>query len=176
MVKHPKKRRFRRYIKGKVHYDLSLTTLAAETAVSEVVADALSEPAYLSSVKASWAMADFTPAAGDGPIEVGVAHSDYTTAEIEEWIENTNSWEEADMIGQEVAKRKIRSVGIFPTPDELATQAVVLANGRLITTKCGWMLMGSQTLRIWAFNHGNSALATTVPIVTIAGHCNLWPR
>ncbi len=175
MAKKPQ-RNFRKYLKGRVSHDMSLTTLASETVVSQVLSDVLTEKAWLSSVKATWSLADFTPQAGDGPIEVGVAHFDYTDAEIEEWVENQGSWEEADMIGQEIANRRIRSIGTFTSPASVSTEIVALNDGNPIHTKCGWQLTTAQTLRIWAYNHGSSALATTVPIVTTAGHCNLWPN
>ncbi len=105
---------------------------------------------------------------------VGVAHPDYTSAEIEEWIENLGSWEEANMVQQEIGRRRIRRVGVFEDPDD-PTSAVVLNDGKPIRTKCGWMLTTGQGLRMWAYNMGLVALATTDPNVHIEGHCNLWP-
>ncbi len=143
--------------------------------VSNVIGDTVTERTYLSSVVLRWALKNFTQGAGDGPIMVGVAHSDYTSAEIEEWLENLSSWKEADLIGQEVAKRKIRMVGVFVTPATV-NDAAVLNDGKPIRTKCGWILTQGQTLRVWAYNLGTSALATTVPDVRAEGHANLWPK
>ncbi len=155
---------------------MSLTTLASETLVGQVLTDVLIEKAWLSSVRASWTMSDFTPQAGDGPIEVGYAHPDYTDTEIQEWIQNQGSWDSTDMISQERARRKIRSVGMFKSPVSVSTEIVYLNDGKPIFTKCGWQLTTGQSLKVWAFNHGSSAIATTVPIVTIAGKANLWPN
>lgn len=173
-----KRRKFARsrYLKGKVNNDLLITTLAAETLVGENVTDVLTEKAWLSSVKLAWAMDTFTPADNRGPIMVGVAHSDYSDAEIEAWIENQASWEQNDKIGQEVAARKIREVGIFQTVDLSSSEAAVLNDGKPITTKCGWELGTGQTLKIWAFNLGSVAVAASVPIIHAIGHCNLWTR
>ncbi len=177
MAKRNPKRKFRKYLRGGVDETLALTTLAATTLVSAVFDETVSEKAWLSSIKASWTLSNFTPGANIGPILVGIAHSDYTDAEIEAWVEQSSSWNEADLVGQEVVKRKIRMVGMFGTAGASDAPAwMALANGKPIRTKCGWMLNTGQTLRQWAYNTGSQAVATTVPIVKTEGHANLWPR
>ncbi len=173
MARKPQK--FRKYLRGSIDHSLQLGTLAGNTVISSSIADTVTEKAWVSSVRATWSLADLTPASGDGPILVGVAHNDYIDAEIEAWIENTGSWEEADMVQQEIAKRKIRRVGLFETP-AVALDAVVLNDGKNMRTKCGWMLTTGQTVRIWAYNTGASALATTDPVLRMNGFANLWPR
>ncbi len=174
MAKHPK-RRFSRYIRGNINHRLVIATLAARTVAGSDNSDVVTERAYMSSVNLRWALEQVTALAGAGPVMVGVAHSDYTDTEIEEWVENNAGWEEADQIGQEVAKRKIRKVGIFETP-QAVTDAVTLNDGKPIRTKCGWILTTGQTIRIWAYNMGQAAFATTAPEVFVEGHANLWPR
>ncbi len=174
MARKGRKRKFRKYLKGKITHDLSLGTLTGDTVVGESVADSLSEKAYLTSVKARWSLENMTKATNQGPIIVGVAHSDYSDAEIEAWLENQNSWESGDKIGQEVGRRFIREVGTFHSAPA-ATDIVVLNDGKAIHTKCGWMLNTGQTVKIWAYNVGSAALDTTVPIVHTDGHANLWP-
>ncbi len=170
-----KGRKFRKYLKGQVNHFLSLGTLAAKTLIGENITNTLTEQAWLSSYKGTWSLSELTPATGDGPVMVGIAHSDYSDAEIEAWVENANSWNQADLISQEVARRKIRRVGTFMAGD-VAAEPQVLADGRMITTKCGWQVTTGQTVKIWAYNMGSSALATTTPIVNTSGHCNLWPN
>ncbi len=174
MAKRKARRKFRRYIKGRMDGELALGALNPNAAVSTTETNVLEEKAWLSSTKLTWAMDEFTPQAGDGPIWVGVAHSDYTTAEIEAWIESSTSWSQGDKISQEINRRKIRQVGVFTTPPDTAT-AVVLNDGRPITTKCGWQLTTGQTVRIWAYNTGLGVL-TTGGLVHINGHANLWPN
>ncbi len=171
-----KGRKYCRYLKGKINNDLALGTLAPTTLISEVIGDTLNEKAWLSSVKAVWSLSNFTPAVADGPILVGIAHSDYSSAEIEAWIENANSWEEADKIGQEIARRKIREVGSFRSVDLSSSETITLNEGKPIHTKCGWQLASGQTVTIWAYNEGSSALGTTDPVVQTSGHANLWPN
>lgn len=120
-------------------------------------------------------MSDFTIGAGIGPFLVGIAHSDYTAAEVEAWIEQTQSWNEGDLIGQEIAKRKIRIVGTFHNFGDAAT-TFTLNDGKPIATKLGWILIQSQQLSLWAYNLGTAAVATTVPTVNVQGHVNLFPQ
>ncbi len=94
---------------------------------------------------------------GDGPIHVGVAHSDYSIAEIEEWLEVTTVFSPKDLRGQEVARRKIRRIGIF----DCAAAQQTLNEGMPIRTKLGWMLPEGQVgLVLWVYNTDTGALTT----------------
>ncbi len=170
-----KRRKFRRYLKGVIQNRFTLGTLAATTLISSTNADAVTERAWLSTIMATWSMDQFTEGAGDGPILVGIAHSDYTDAQIEEFVEQAESWEEGDLVAKEISSRKIRRVGTFGQTGP-ALSGMVLNDGRPIRTKCGWILSTGQTIKFWAYNQGSSALATTSPAVVTAGHANLWPR
>ncbi len=177
MGKKNPKRRFRKYLKGSLNEQLSLGTLAGKTLSSAVSAGVLLEKAWLSSVKATWAVSEWTPSAEDGPILCGVAHSDYTSAEIEAWIENeAGSWSESDMVQQEIARRRIRRVGVFQTLVSGSSHAWTMNDGRPIHTKCGWQLRTGQGVRMWVYNMGTGAFETTDPNVFVEGHANLWPN
>lgn len=174
LAKHGKRRKFRRYIRGGIEEDLALGTLATKSLVAQAVSDVVTEKTWISSIKATWSLGDFTFAAGDGPILVGISHSDYTAAEIEAWVEQTTSWDEGDLVSQEVAKRKIRQVGTFSSGTIGLVGDQILNDGKPITTKCGWMLTTGNNIDIWAYNQGSSALGTGAN-VSVAGHANLWP-
>ena len=176
MAKHSKRRKFRRYLKGAIDHTLSLGTLNSKVVISTNMGDTVNERTYVSSIRALWSLDNLTGNVSDGPILVGVAHSDYTSTEIEEWLETSNSWNEGDLVQQEVAKRKIRRVGIFNKEDIIPADAVVLNDGKPINTKCGWILLQGQTLKVWAYNLGASNLETTSPNVFVNGHANLWPQ
>ncbi len=176
MARHGRRKKFRKYIRGSVDEKLSLGTLGATSLISDIFDDTVTEKAWISSVNAAWSMQGWTQGLDDGPIMVGLAHSDYTDAEIEAVIENTGSWDEGDLVQQEISRRKVRVVGIFPTPHpDSANVAVVLNDGKKILTKCGWMLQSGKSLRVWGYNMGASALATTDPDVNVQGFANLWP-
>ncbi len=170
------RRKFRRYLKGRVDFELSLGTLAGNDVLSGAETNVLTESAWLSSVKCTWSLIDFSTGTQDGPLWVGVAHSDYSDAEIEAWIEEGASWDVGDVVAtREVNRRLCRQVGVFQNLSTNAAGSDALNMGRPITTKCGWMLNTGQTVRFWVYNSGSGALATGA-FVHINGHANLWPR
>ena len=178
MAKKPsaaRRRKFRKYLKGQVDHNLALGTLGAKTVIRTNVGDTVNERTFVSSARLSWSMDNYTKAATDGPILVGIAHGDYTAAEIEGWLENSDSWNEGNLVQQEISKRKIRLVGTFESPVDSAA-ASRLNDGKPITTKLGWILLQGQTISVWAYNLGSSAIGTTDPNVRAQGHANLWPQ
>ncbi len=176
MAKHPRRRRrMGRYLRGAVDESLSMATLASKTLVLAIFDETVNERTLISSLVATWSLRNFTPIANAGPILVGVSHSDYTAAEIEAFIEATGSWNEGNMTQQEIAKRKIRRVGVFDTPDA-AEDTAVLNDGKPIKTRLNWILLQGQSLNQWSYNLGSAAFATSTPVVDMSGHANLWPR
>ncbi len=175
MAKNKPKRKFRKYIGGSVDEQLALTTIGSRSLLKANFDETVKDRGWLSSVRASWTLDKFTKATDVGPIYVGLAHADYSAAEVEEWIEATGTWDEGDLIQQEVMKRKIRRVGTFDIPDD-ATKAARLEDGRQILTKCGWIVNAGQApAQLWAYNLGQAAVATTVPTVHCMGKGNFWP-
>ncbi len=176
MAKARRRRRMGRYIRGGVDENLGLGTLAAATLVSAIFDNVVNERTLISSLVASWSLSNWTPIESVGPIVVGVAHSDYTDAEIEEYIENLNSWDEGALIqSREINRRLVRRVGQFDIPAS-ATESSVLNHGKPIKTKLNWILLQGQSLRYWAYNQGTAAIATTNPDVRLQGHANLFPK
>ncbi len=175
MARKPKKRSFKGYRRGAVEELLDIGTLAADTLVSANFGASVDERTWISSLKAAWSLSGLTSSAGDGPLLVGIAHNDYSSAEIEAFIENTGSWQEGDLVAQEIGKRKIRIVGSFESLDVAASGWMVMNDGKPITTKCNWVLNTGDTLKVWAYNMGDSAFATTDPDLHVNGHANLWP-
>ncbi len=139
---------------GRIDDGNALGTLATKVVIAAGFGDAVGARTFALSMKATWTMVGITP--GEGPIAVGVAHSDYSAAEIEEWIENNGGWDEGDLIGQEQAKRKIRQVGVFNgvAADE------VLNDGKPIRTGLKFYLQSGDNLQQWAYNLSSSTLTT----------------
>ncbi len=164
-----------RYLRGNVDEKLSLTTLGAAAVLAEDFDQVVNERTLVTSIIASYSMINMTAGAADGPILVGIAHSDYSITEIGEFLTATGGWDEGNKVAQEQMRRKIRRIGTFQNPPDLVTPAV-LNEGREIKTKLNWILLQGQTLQLWAFNQGSSALDTTVPVVHAAGHVNLFPK
>ncbi len=175
VAKRKPKRRMGRYLKGRVNEELALGTLAAKTLVGTTFDETVVDRTLVSSLKATWTMREYTPAEGDGPIVFGVAHGDYSDAEIEEVIENTGSWNEGDKIAQEQSKRLVRTIGVFDTAPS-AAGIYTINDGMPVHTKLNWILNQGVRLKIWAYNQGSSALATTSPVISAEGHANLFPK
>lgn len=176
MAKHKGRKRgnrFANYIKGNIDVDIALGTLASKTAIIGAVGDTVNDTARVSSVRATYSLSGFTAIENAGPILVGLMHSDYSGAELEEFLENVTNWSMGDLVSQEVANRKIRRIGAFTVPAS-AGQAVHLNDGKPITTKLNWKLSEGQTLDFWAYNMGSQPLATTDPNVDVSGFANLW--
>ncbi len=175
MANKPKRRRrMGCYIRGNIDETVDLGTLAAKTAILASLS-VVNERTLISSIVAYWSLADFTNAIGDGPIMVGVAHSDYTLAEVEEYLEATGLWTEGDMKAKEVSSRKIRRIGLFQSSVADSFGIAVLNDGKPIKTKLNWILNQGQSIKVWAYNAGDSALATTDPDLVMNGHANLFP-
>ncbi len=168
------RRKMGRYIKGNIDLDFALGTLAAQDVVVSAIQDTVNERSLISSIVCTYSMSGYTVVDNAGPIMVGVAHSDYSDAEIEAWIENALSWDEGDLAAQEVAGRKIRKIGTIPVVTTLA--ASPLNDGKPIKTKLNWVVNQGQSLKFWAYNHGSVALSGTDPDMHVDGHANVWPR
>jgi len=162
------------YMKGRVNETLSLGTLASSVLVADTWDSAPEETVLISSIDTSWALDQIT--APQGPIAFGVAHSDYSDAEIEAVLEQAGSWSEGSKIEQEVAKRLVRQIGVFTSDNLAGTVDLEFNEGQPVKTKLNWRLATGDTLKMWAYNLSASALATTVPIMRCIGHANLWKR
>ena len=164
MAKHGRANR-RSFQVGQLDAALSLGTLANADLISGDLfsGDVVDDDTYMISTKLSWGIDDLTD--GQGPILVGIAHGDYTDAEIEEWIEASNSLGSGNMIEKERSRRKCRRVGMFSGSGPVET----LNDGKPISTKLRFMLSTGQNLKFWAYNKSGSSLSTTVPVVRING-------
>ncbi len=171
-----RRRRMGRYIRGEIDEGFGLSTLASRTLLGADFDNTVSERTLVSSIVASYSLEGLVSVADDGPIAVYISHSDYTDAERQAVIDATQSWDEGDLIGQEVAKRKMRHIGTFKkVVDASGVAALVLNDGKPIKTKLNWILTTGMTLNVSAFNLGSDAL-TTGATLFVQGHANLWPR
>ncbi len=169
-----RKTNFSRYIKGNVNIDVGLSTLANKAATSGSSQQTVADTTRLSSVRATYTLSNFTAGVDQGPILCGLAHSDYSNAEIEAWIEQTDLWDLGNMVAKEISSRRIRMVGVFNTP-ETASLSSRLNDGRPIRTKLNWVLAEGDGLRVWAFNTGTVTLnGTTNSNLNVFGRANLW--
>lgn len=174
LISAAKRRGMGGYIKGNIDLDFALGTLAAQDVVVSAVADAVVSRSIITSIDCSYSLSGYTVTDNVGPIQVGVAHFDYSDAEIEEWIELATGWDGGNLQSQEVSNRKIRSIGTIPMITSLA--ASPLNEGRPIKTKLNWIIEPGQGLKFWAYNQGSVAVGGTDPDMHVTGHANLFPR
>ncbi len=164
-----------KYLRGNFDTDLELGTLAPKDLVKEDFDETVSDTTRVSSIVATYTLSNYTKGFDFGPIVVGVAHSDYTAIEIEEWLEAASGWEIGNLVAHEVTGRRCRQIGVFDNP-ESAGSSSRLNDGKPIRTKLNWVLAEGQTLSLWAYNNGTLALTTTNPNVNALGHANLWAQ
>lgn len=133
-----------------------LATLADSALIGgDINAEQADRPYWIISADLIWSLRNHT--AGEGPIHVGLAHPDYSDAEIEEWFENSGSLQKGDLVSQEKARRRIRQVGSFSGKDTEEH----LNDGKPIRTKCMWgIIAGQTTAKLWAYNQSAAALTT----------------
>ncbi len=164
-----------KYIRGNIEIDIPGGTLAGTTGLIGATVDQVGERMLVSSVVATYSLSGWTGGDNIGPVMVGLAHHDYTLAEIEAYLEHQTSWNEGDLVSQEIANRKIRRIGVFESPGDVGADAS-LNDGKPVKTKLNWILVTGQGVNFWIYNQGSAAFATTDPNVHISGHANLWPR
>ncbi len=99
---------------------------------------------------------------------IGVAHSDYTDAEIEQCVEALGAWTSADKIAEEQSKRLVRILGTL-NGNEVAEG---LWDGRQRKFKLNWRLADGQALNFWAYNSDPAALSGNTSL-NVDGHANI---
>ncbi len=105
------------------------------------------------------------------PMSVGVAHSDYSNAQVAE-ATDVELLGPGDKIQQEMARRSIRritSLNTFANSNETEMQGVSATGGPIIRTKVKFTIQSGRTLTIWVKNRSGSAL-TTGSVLTFSGH------
>ncbi len=147
----------------------ALSTLADADLLSQAGGTTVVDSVIVSSIKVAIAIAELNDT--DGPIVLGVAHSDYTDPEIEEWIEATASWDFGDKIAEERAKRRCRMLAIIDSGGLTVSGAVSAFNGAMRKFKLNFRLMEGDSLNFWAYNRSGKVL-TTGSIVKITGVAN----
>ena len=147
--------------------------LAAADVVSNAVTDTVKDPMRFISVKAAYSWTDIGAIIDDG-CTFGLAHSDYTAAEVEEAIEAGGSMDLGDKLAQEKANRLVRTIGTISQAGALAAAAGAQFNdGRVNTTRLNWLMSTGDTLNLWVRN-SSGVVWTTGSGVTIEG--NLWVK
>ncbi len=165
MARNPKRQYRRRGGKRKLYLpynqEFVLGAIVDEDVVTAASAHSAQDRLFLISHIGTWATHGFTP--GEGPVQFGMAHSDLSASEIEEYLENTAAWFEDDIIGQLTMQRGkwIKRVGVL----SLLTADEILFDGRPKKTKLGFYINEDRKVNLWARAAGG-AVTTGGAVVT----------
>ncbi len=161
MTKHPNKRsRKTRLTYLQVNTQFPLLALAANDLNKQDFPATVDSKVFAVWSKLVWSLRNNT--VGEGPVEFGLAHSDYDAAEIEEWNENSTMWDAGDKVSQELRRRKCRCIGEFS-----GGEANIVANDeKPIFTKLMFVIQIGETLSLWA---RTDELLTTGAILSCKG-------
>ncbi len=132
---------------------LAAGTLGAATLI--VAADAKYR---LLSLKYNAVWADIA-AAIDGGLMFGVAHGDYTAAEIEEWLESTTSIDQGDKIAGEKANRLCRILGTMGGTG-VAEGDGQFNNGVEKSVRLNWEIPIGIEIKFWIYNNSKTIYTT----------------
>ncbi len=127
------------------------------------------DPYRIMSVDFSYALSDLGAASDDGQ-EFGLAHSDYTAAEIEECIEQASSIDLGNKIAQEHAHRLVRVIGQMGGA-HVAGGGLDFNDGRRVKTKLNWRMSTGDSLNLWIRNSSGSVW-TTGAFIDVVG--DMW--
>ncbi len=148
---------------------LALGSLLSVTLVKADLLPSGDNEFRLLSIKGLWALRDLAPT--EGPIMIGVSHSDYSITEIEEFLENETQLTRGDLVAtREIAKRLIRRVGIFAGSSSEET----LNDGKPLKVRLNWPMSEGSTLAFWAYNMSGSQLSTGAEAVFTGQLTIVW--
>ncbi len=172
MAKKRGKRR-RKFNLRKVRINAGVAVGALDTidVTSGAIHPAPVNPLRVTSLNASYSWSNIGAAIDDG-LEFGVAHSDYSAAEIEECLEASASIDQGDKIAQEQADRLVRTIGIMPSSGTTGSGRT-FNDGRRIRTKLNWLLGIGDTLVVWMRN-GSGTIYTTGSSLVVSG--DMWVK
>ncbi len=167
-----KKRSYRKKPRRvRIASNVACTALATLDVTAGPITGAAADPYRLLSIKNTYAWGDIAAAIDDG-LEFGVAHSDYTEAEIEECLESQGSMDLGDKVQQEHSNRLVRSLGRISSASAIVGGAAQPFNGgRPLKTKLNWLMSTGDTLNLWVRN-GSGTVWTVGSGLFVQG--DLW--
>ncbi len=169
--KYPKRNR-RPLRRVRIASSTALGALAALDIVAGNILNAAVDVYRVISIKAAFSIVDLGAAIDDGQ-EIGIAHGDYSAAEIEECLEAQGSVNVGDLIAREQADRRVRSLG-YATGPAVASGSLQLDQGRIKSIRLNWLIGIGDTVKVWVRN-GSGTVYTTGASVTVLGDAWVTP-
>ncbi len=144
---------------------LALGTLADDSVISvQITVGEFTDDLFVMSTDIRFGVNGHT--GGEGPILLGLSHSDYTVAEIIEAID-VELLGKGDKIEQERARRLVRKLGIYDVG--ATTEAVTISKDEIGKRhKLKWPIGIGNSIDLWARNKSGASL-TTGQIVSFTG-------
>ncbi len=170
MAKHGKRRRYN-LRKVRVSSILSVGALASLDLTEGNLHTVPTDPLRIVSVRFSYSLTDLAAVIDDGA-EFGLAHGDYSAAEIEECLEAQSGINRNDKIANERANRLVRSIGRF-TGSPGADGSKDVNDGKPIHTKLNWYIGIGQALAVWIRNGSDTVWTSGTNIVTLG---EMWVK
>lgn len=149
--------------------ELALSTLADNAVLSIALTPALTEDLFVMSVDMAAQIRGLTPGEGD-PSTLGLAHSDYTNAEVAENL-NVSLTGPGSKIEQERTQRLVRKSGVFHGFGDGAGAVLSMIGrqgSRVTRTKCMFTIQNPKTLNAWIQNRMGAPM-TTGALMTVDG-------
>ncbi len=173
MARKPRKRRTFNLRKVRIASSTSIGALATLDVTSGTITNAPTDKIRFISVDLAYSWSDKTPA--DDGLEFGLAHGDYSAAEIEECLEAQSAIDVGDKTEQERADRLVRTVGIISGGGDgvAAAGGSVFNDGKPMKTKLNWLMGAGDQLQVWVRN-GSATVYTTGGSILTQG--NLWVK
>ncbi len=170
MVKHPKRRSNLRRVR--VASSSAVGALASLdvviNAITQVSANRYRAISFICSY--NWS----NKSAADDAAVFGLAHSDYSAAEIEECLESQAGIDQGDKVAQEQANRLVRLIGQFSSGGEGGVSGGAQFNdGKTIKVRLNWLMGIGDTITLWIRNASGTVFVTGSNI-TIQG--DLWVK
>lgn len=125
------------------------------------------------SIDLNWSLTNLAAGVDADGVEFGVAHSDYSAAEVEECLESFASIDVGDKIAAEQSGRLVRQIGVISAGGATTAHGIQWNDGRSVKTRLNWLMSIGDFLNVWVRN-GSGAVYTTG--TTIASIGNMWVK
>ncbi len=138
---------------------------------SGALLNASTTPYRLITADLSFNISDLAALIDDGQ-EFGIAHGDYTAAEIEECLEAQSAIDVGDQVQNEFANRRVRTIGFMvgaPGTDASKT----FNDGKSIKIKLNWLISVGKFISVWVRN-GSDTIYTTGSNMLVMG--TVWVK
>ncbi len=148
---------------------LAIGALATRDVATGNITNAAVDPYRLMSVDLQYKIGDVKAVADDN-FEIGLAHSDYTAAEVEECLEAQAAIDLGDKIAQEQSNRLVRYIGTL-TGQTVVNAGYQFNDGKPVHTKLNWKMSTGDILNVWIRN-GSDTVWTDGANIGVMG--NMW--